>query len=295
MKKRVVAFLIILSTAISISGCSEIDNLLGIDSFENIKSEIGELDTTSQEETQETHEDTEMGKIIYGEISQMKDSFTFTYERKVSPQEVLDEIRRAMQGSYYWGIIGGDINAEVVTRERSDRSEITIKVEYIHTREEEMTLESVSDEIIGAIIEAGMSESDKVKAIYDYVVLNAEYATEGSLTQSGASVHSPYAIIRDGKGVCQAYALLNYKLLEKAGIEVIYITGQASNGDRVENHAWNLVYVNGEWHHSDPTWGDPIPDVRGRVLYDYYMKSDADFSQTHTWDESLYPRASGRF
>jgi transglutaminase/protease-like cytokinesis protein 3 len=99
--------------------------------------------------------------------------------------------------------------------------------------------------------------------------------------------HSAYAALVKNRAVCQGYALLLYKMLNKAGVETRLISGKAGG----ENHLWNLVNLGGNWYHIDATWNDPVPDVPGRVRYDYYNRSDAQMAPTHSWDRDLYPAA----
>ncbi len=93
-----------------------------------------------------------------------------------------------------------------------------------------------------------MSDFEKAKAVNDYIVLNTTYSEN-----TATSPHNPYAILKEGKGVCQAYALLTYRLLKAGGMDVRYVTGYAG-----EDHAWNLVKVDGKWYHLDTTWNDPV-------------------------------------
>lgn len=231
---------------------------------------------------------------IYSGISSFNSQFTFNYSGSITPDQVLQEINSTLFGTYYSGMYEG-LNVEIITNGLMNTSAVTVSTTYLHTKEQEDALNQAADSILAQITSPDMSDQEKIKAVYDYIAVNSYYGfgDGASLTESGVSVHSPYAIISDGYGVCQAYALLNYKMLEKSGIEVMYITGTASNGQATENHAWNLVKLDGQWYHSDPTWGDPYPDVPGRVHYDYYMKSDGEFEQTHTWDSSVYPAATG--
>jgi len=52
-----------------------------------------------------------------------------------------------------------------------------------------------------------------------------------------------------GKGVCVGYAGAFKLLADKAGLQSIVITGGLNN----LNHAWNKVYINGDWVHVDVT------------------------------------------
>ena len=64
-------------------------------------------------------------------------------------------------------------------------------------------------------------------------------------------------ILSTGRGVCIHYAILYNNLLRTAGIPSVIVSGVSydTEKNKFENHAWNLVYVNGEWISIDPTWG----------------------------------------
>ncbi|UZQ49419.1 transglutaminase domain-containing protein [Clostridium kluyveri] len=161
---------------------------------------------------------------------------------------------------------------------------IDFRFGYLTTKSQENFVDSKVTSILGEIIDSSMNNHEKEKAIHDYIVKNVEYDT--SLER-----YSAYNALSEGKTVCQGYALLAYKMLTEAGVESKIIAGSAGSGSDSEGHAWNLVKLDGKWYHLDCTWDDPIPDVKGRVLYDYYNLTDSQISQDHNWDTSAYPAA----
>lgn len=82
--------------------------------------------------------------------------------------------------------------------------------------------------------------------------------------------------------VCEGYAKCYKLLLNEAGIEAYYISG---NGNPV-GHAWNLVNINGIFYHVDACWDDENYDA-GAYKYDNFMKSDVQFNgdghSTYQW------------
>lgn len=169
---------------------------------------------------------------------------------------------------------------------------ITINMKYHHTQAQEQELTTAVEDIVSTIIQPTMTEMEKVKAINDYVVLNTVYTYEGTGTKT--TVHSPYTMINEGKGVCQAYALIAYRLLKEAGIEARYVTGYAR-----EYHAWNLVKLDGQWYHLDTTWNDPLfdktaiansPKLKDYKRYRYFLLSDKSMEKDHQIDQNGYPK-----
>ncbi len=157
---------------------------------------------------------------------------------------------------------------------------LELRFQHLATREEEEAVERQVARILSKILTSGMDEHEKTRAVHDYIVANVAY-------DLNYREHSAYAALVKNRAVCQGYALLLYKMLNKAGVETRLISGKAGG----ENHLWNLVNLGGNWYHIDATWNDPVPDVPGRVRYDYYNRSDAQMAPTHSWDRDLYPAA----
>ncbi|MCP1143693.1 DUF5050 domain-containing protein [Lysinibacillus endophyticus] len=150
-------------------------------------------------------------------------------------------------------------------------------------------LEQVSNKIISQNITAGMSDFEKVKAIHDYVVLNAAYDYNNYLngTVPTSSYHIDGLLLK-GIAVCDGYAKSMVYLLNKVGIPVLYVTGEAG-GDL---HAWNKVQIDGTWYSLDATWDDPVPNKEGQVRYEYFLVPDSVLSVDHSWDDSEFPDAT---
>ncbi len=162
---------------------------------------------------------------------------------------------------------------------------ISFTASYVSTREQEDYVEQQVPIILAQIISPEMSTLEKIKAVNDYIVLNTEYSDTTS--DPGISTHSAYALLYEGKGVCQGYALLAYKMLQQTGIPVRIIVGDVKGG----GHAWNLVQISNQWYHLDVTWNDPTPNRPGQVRYSYFLRNNT-ISTDHSWDISSYPETT---
>ncbi|MCB2299122.1 transglutaminase domain-containing protein [Clostridium tagluense] len=136
-------------------------------------------------------------------------------------------------------------------------------------------------EILKNIIKVSMNDDQKEKVIHDYIVAHVAYDTT-------LSRFSAYEALKNGTTVCSGYAQLAYKMLNEVGIETKIVLGKG-NG---EDHAWNLVKLNNIWYHLDCTWDDPVPDIKGRVLYNYFNLNDKKISENHIFEKSDYPVAN---
>lgn len=81
-----------------------------------------------------------------------------------------------------------------------------------------------------------------------------------------------YSALKDGLGICEAYADSYAYLCRRAGLWCICIDGMA-NGV----HAWNMVEVEGKTYHVDVTWDD----LGTELGWEYFLKTEAEMSRDH--------------
>lgn len=134
--------------------------------------------------------------------------------------------------------------------------------------------ESVLTELSAEIAELHQnngSETDEQKAldIYDYIGEYGEYDYESlerddaemvEVAQSGGTglyicglQDNAYEFADDHKAVCSGFAQAFTWLCRQDGIECIAVLGIHVEGESAGLHAWNLVYLDGEWYMVDPT------------------------------------------
>ena len=157
---------------------------------------------------------------------------------------------------------------------------IKFQFNYHHSKVEEAFVDHTLNNIIAPM--RRLSDFEKVKAAHDFIVLSTKYSS-----QTKNSQYSPYTLLTENKAVCQAYALVLYRMLEKLGFEVRYVAGDAKE----QLHAWVLVNLEGAWYHIDVTWDDPVPDKPNEVSYNYFLLSDDQLAEDHEWDRTQYPTA----
>ncbi|QNU67449.1 hypothetical protein EHE19_002655 [Ruminiclostridium herbifermentans] len=146
------------------------------------------------------------------------------------------------------------------------------------------------EEIVSEIISDDMTDYEKELAIHDYIVSNYKYDYDNYLYDTiPDESYTPYGLLINGTGVCQAYAEVTKLLLNRVGIECDVVTGTS----RDENHAWNILKLDDEYYMLDVTWNDPTPDEEGYVSYDYFNMTQEQFLRDHSWDTSKWPVASG--
>ena len=137
---------------------------------------------------------------------------------------------------------------------------------------EKTSFNSKAREIID---EANKLESDyeKEKYVHDQLISKVDYVSYANINQSA------YSALVNGRTVCAGYARAFQYMLQQLKIPCYYCTGYAG-----ESHAWNIVALDDGYYNVDATWDDT-----GEGTYDYFNKSDADFSWNHLRQElSVY-------
>jgi len=218
--------------------------------------------------------------LIDKQVMQLSTEFDIHYTGDTT--EIKDElselIKHAIQDPYIYANI-----SSFKWKYDGYANNIVIKFQFTYhiSQAEEAFVEQTLANIIAPM--HGLSDLQKLQAAHDFIVLSAEYSKE-----TEGSQYSPYTLLTENKGVCQAYALVLYRMLEMLGFEVQYVPGKV--GEQL--HAWVLVKLDNEWYHIDVTWDDPLPDRKGEVRYNYFLVSDRQLAQDHSWDYASFPAAT---
>ena len=254
---------------------------------EPLNSEIVPVDSALQKEPSDlvsTAEEIASAVLYYA--TRYEERFTIEFKGDTAQLESL--IQQAytileQQDPYIYGHLS-DRNIEFSYTSR--RATLNFYQQYLTNYEQERLVNGKVQAILKTVDTNKMTDYDKVKFVNDYIVQHTVYS-EATV----ASPHSAYAVLYEGKGVCQGYALLAYKMLDEMGVKNLYITGEVPDG----GHAWNMVKLDGHWYHLDTTWNDPLPDRGLGVSYNYFLISDSQLQKDHAWDIAKYPRAESTY
>lgn len=167
------------------------------------------------------------------------------------------------------------------------------------SREDKAVLDAAA-QVLEEWTEPGMTDYDKEAALYAWLTTHVSY-DRSHYERKGAprTSYEPYGPLVKGKGVCLGYAAAFQLLMDMAGIECITVTG-ASFQNR-ENHAWNMVRLDGEWYCVDPTWDHNDFDGSfqeyqelGLDQFLTYFNVTSDFMAftDHQWDYDAVPEAT---
>lgn len=141
-------------------------------------------------------------------------------------------------------------------RESTENVIVSFRTGYMHTKLQDQQVREVANAIAKDC--KGMTDYEKIKYAYDYIILNCEYY----LTKDGA-----YNNLLVGKSCCNGYAEAFLTIMDAMGIPCKYTVNTS--------HAWNTVFLEGEWYNIDTTWGDTGGDT---ISYAYFLKSNLDWT-----------------
>lgn len=206
------------------------------------------------------------------------ESFTVSLKGKLTTAEVSKAFDSVFAADDYLKYAIRSYRYTVSTN--GSTSTLSVNMKYWENAQQTAYVNTRSKQILASIVSKSMNAHQKVKAIHDWVLLNVAY--DRTLVR-----HSAYDALKSGLTVCQGYASLTYRLLTDAGIPARIVEGTVSTGA----HTWNLVKLDGVWYQLDTTFDDPVPDVKGRTTYGYYLVTDIALKKDHTW-KAVYPQAS---
>lgn len=233
-----------------------------------------------KEDVATAHSIETLQSLINKEVMHLSSEFSIRYTGDLAKikDELTEITKNAIENSYIYTNIS---SFQWKYEGYSNNIVIAFAFTYHLSQTEALFVEQTLENIIAPM--HGLSDIEKLQAAHDFIVLSAEYSKE-----TEGSQYSPYTLLTENKGVCQAYALVLYRMLEMLGFEVQYVPGKV--GEQL--HAWVLVKLDHAWYHIDVTWDDPLPDRKGEVRYQYFLVSDRQLAQDHTWDYASFPAAT---
>lgn len=142
--------------------------------------------------------------------------------------------------------------------------------------------------VLDSCITPDMDDYHKELALYTWLTAHVSYDRSHYDPQGAPRTsYEPYGPLLDGKGVCLGFASTLQLLLDMSDIECTTVVGAAFSSR--EDHAWNLVRLNGQWYCADATW-DCGP-LKFRFNY-FNVTSDYMALTDHQWDYTSVPEAT---
>jgi len=162
---------------------------------------------------------------------------------------------------------------------------------------------NAAEELSAFITRDFISEEEKVRAIYTWIIMNVAYEPdeykqfnynfknyrERNLKEEKTREKIIKRTLEKGIAVCEGYAMLFERLCELQGITSYLVRGDIKTnfndiGRPFKNtHMWNVVTIEGQSYLYDPTWG--AGKYHGKFIkepsYFYYKTPPNLFAKTH--------------
>jgi transglutaminase/protease-like cytokinesis protein 3 len=160
---------------------------------------------------------------------------------------------------------------------------------YSMTSEEKSTYEDSISEVINSDylskITDDMTDYEKALTIFETMIEEVSYQEDAEQNQNIIST------FLYGQTVCQGYASAYQYLMNQLGIPSFIVSGKASG----TAHAWNMIYLDGNWYNVDVTWGNASYSLDGQETaesqnyanYAYFCISNELLYQTHEVEMSF--------
>lgn len=153
-----------------------------------------------------------------------------------------------------------------------------MNIKYVYTEAEVAEIQPKLDKNVKTIMNAVnqyKSTVNKIKVIYDWVILNNNFSTSNS--EDTCSIRNGLAKGADLQ--CAGYARTMQYLFDIAGIDSVVIIGKNPEGT---THAWNKVYCDNGYYNIDATWGDPMnKPSEDYIRYNYFLVPDSWIKNDH--------------
>lgn len=186
---------------------------------------------------------------------------------------VLDATRRDHTEQFWM-----DSGYSTVASEDDDSFIVTMQPQYTMTgvqlADAKVAFEQATRSIL-ARLTPDMSQYEMEKALHDMLAVQVDYVT------GAPNAHNAYGALVENQAVCEGYAESLQYLLQRVGIQSVEVLGSSINPStqKQENHAWNIVRIDGEYYLIDLTWDD---QGKSRFLsYAYFNQTTAVFENDH--------------
>ncbi len=166
------------------------------------------------------------------------------------------------------------LGIEVVSLELEDERDLFLQSTQMVNWDDEMFAINKAKELTENL----KTEEAKVKAIHNYVVNNVKYdSNKANMVQAGY-LPTIDSTLESKSGICYDYAVLTGAMLRSVDIPTKLIMGY--NVDIVQYHAWNEIFIDGEWKTIDTTYDSAY--AKKNMKLDM-IKDKSDYQVTKTY------------
>ena len=216
----------------------------------------------------------------------------FTFYCPTSYESCIDDVTQITNDEEQLSNINNFVNPfnsfKTIETTYSSNGEINLVVHKLYDNDTINLINDKVDEIISEVTNDTMNQTEKIKAIHDYIINNTKYDSEkiGGVTKYKSN--TAYGTLTQGYAICSGYSDTMAIFLDKLGIENYKIAST--------KHVWNLVKVDGSWKHLHLTFDDPVTSSgEDMLLSDYFLIDTQTLKNKdnveHYFDENIYVEA----
>lgn len=207
-------------------------------------------------------------------------SVTDNRDEKVSFQVDNSKVNLQKEGTYTITYTATDKAGNTATATR------TVKVLPKLVIDQEL-VDGMAKDVLKKIIKSGMTQHQKIEAIYNYVRNNMTYVSSPEKDIPNAA----YVAFTKKRGDCFNYLAMTKLLLDHAGIQNMRIDRFGGSS----THYWLLVNVGTGWYHFDTTpqsWQSPFRCFMktNQEVWDYAKSRKDGRADYYNFKEDLYPQ-----
>ena len=179
--------------------------------------------------------------------------------------EVIKHTGKSDEGDYIKWQYGAMHSHGRTNPDNSNEVQITMKPDYYSNALQENKTNIAVKHALANLNLKNKNNYQKCKIIYNYICRNVTYDNAHVNNKSYKIKYSAYGAIINKTAVCQGISNLMYRMLLAEGIDCRIVTS--------DNHAWNIVKIDGKYYNCDATW-DLATENNGVARYDYFLISN---------------------
>lgn len=230
----------------------------------------------------------EEAQLVYRQILACIESYEESVEVSTKDANLLEEAYRALMSDRGDLFYVNSYSYVQYTNAKDEILSLEFKPAYTMSEAEKEAYQSSIDEIVSSTylsrISEEMTDYEKALSMFEALIENVSYQKGAEQNQN---IISSFVY---GQTVCQGYASAYQYLMQLLGIPSFIVTGTASGS----SHAWNMIFLDGNWYNVDVTWGNASYSLDGQgegqetdnyVNYAYFCIGNALLNQTHEAEE----------
>ena len=238
---------------------------------------LGAVGSLTADQTQKIAESIYQGLADHQEIIKVGNSRTNYINPTIDDMNSVIEIYRSVVSAWDVGVL---TSRRTISYQVPQNGSMRLVPEYLETENYDAVYQQMMQKIDTIVSGVDMNWSAAEKALYlhDYLAVHYDYDyTEYTDSVQLELQHAAYGMLKKDMAVCEAYAWLYNIVLHRVGVDAMLL-----ESDNLV-HAWNLVYIDGNWYHVDITWDDAYNHHAGLVQHNNFLKSNETMKTTgHT-------------